>query len=247
MSEFLNNGKRWCIWLVDVNPDQLKSMPAILERVKKVKKFRSESVAKSTRDYPYHTLFRQVTQPESDYILVPRVSSERRKYIPFGFFSKENIVSDSCQAIPNGTIYHFGILTSTMHMAWVKYTCGRLKSDFRYSKDIVYNNYPWPKDPSEQNKKAVEEKGQKVLGLRAKFPYSSLADLYDPLTMPPRLVKAHQELDKAVDLCYRPQPFTNETARMEFLFDLYNEYTMPLLKEGKKTKTNKVRMLNNDA
>lgn len=114
-------------------------------------------------------------------------------------------------------------------MAWVKYTCGRIKSDFRYSNTIVYNNYPWPKGPSEKNKKSVEEKAQKVLAVRASFPESSLADLYDPLTMPPALVKAHQALDKAVDLCYRPQPFPNETGRIEFLFSLYNEYTMPLL------------------
>jgi len=131
--EFLNNGKRWCIWLENVSPSELKKLPDILDRVASVKKFRSESVAKSTREYPYHTLFRQITQPKSDFILVPRVSSERRKYIPFGFFSKENIVSDSCQAIPNGKLFHFGILTSMMHMSWVKYTCGRLKSDYRYS------------------------------------------------------------------------------------------------------------------
>lgn len=233
--EFLNNGERWCIWLVDVAPNVLKALPDITERVKKVKEFRAKSIAKSTRDYPFHTLFRQVTQPDSDFILVPRVSSERRKYIPFGFFSKDNIVSDSCQAIPNGTLYHFGHLTSEMHMAWVKYTCGRLESRFRYSKDIVYNNYPWPKEPSEKNKKNVESKAQKVLDVRAEFPTSSLADLYDPLTMPPKLVKAHQELDKAVDLCYRPQPFTSETARIEFLFDLYNEYTSGMF-GGKKRK-----------
>ena len=123
-----------------------------------------------------------------------------------------------------------------MHMSWVKYTCGRLKGDFRYSKDIVYNNYPWPKEPSEKNKKAVETRAQKVLDVRAEFPESSLADLYGPLTMPPKLVKAHQELDKAVDLCYRPQAFTNERARIEFLFDLYNEYTMPLKKRKRKRK-----------
>ena len=229
--EFLNNGERWCIWLVDVPPHKLKKLPDILERVEKVKDFRAKSVAKATRDYPFHTLFRQVTQPKSDFILVPRVSSERRRYIPFGFYSKENIVSDSCQAIPDGTLYHFGIMTSDMHMAWVKYTCGRLKSDYRYSKDIVYNNYPWPKEPSDKKKNIVMTKAQRVLNVRAEFPESSLADLYDPLTMPPKLVKAHQELDKAVDLCYRPQAFTNETARIEFLFDLYNEYTMPLLKK----------------
>ena len=118
-------------------------------------------------------------------------------------------------------------------MAWVRYTCGRLKSDYTYSNQIVYNNYPWPKDLSDKNKKAVETKAQKVLNVRAEFPDSSLADLYDPLTMPPKLVKAHNELDKAVDLCYRPQAFTNENARIEYLFDLYNQYTAPLLNEKK--------------
>lgn len=111
-----------------------------------------------------------------------------------------------------------------MHMVWVKYTCGRLKNDYRYSKDIVYNNFPWPKEPSEKNKKSVEQKAQKILDVRAEFPNSSLADLYDPLIMPPKLVKAHKELDKAVDKCYRPQVFTNETVRIEYLFKLYNNY-----------------------
>ena len=147
-----------------------------------------------------------------------------------GFFNSDVIVSDSCLAIDNATLYEFGALQSDMHMSWVKYTCGRIKSDYRYSNEMVYNNYPWAKDPSEKNKKLVEEKSQAVLDARAEFPDSSLADLYDPLTMPPNLVKAHQALDKAVDLCYRPQPFPNETARIEFLFELYNEYTMPLLK-----------------
>ena len=142
-----------------------------------------------------------------------------------GFFEPNIIASDSCLAIDNATLFEFGMLQSEMHMAWVKYTCGRIKSDYRYSNEMVYNNYPWPKEPSDKNKKAVETKAQKILDVRAEFPKSSLADLYDPLTMPPKLVKAHQELDKAVDLCYRPQAFTNETARIEFLFDLYNEYT----------------------
>ena len=181
------------------------------------------------------TLFRDRNRPNT-FIVVPRVSSENRKYIPMGFFGYESIVSDTCMSIPNGTLYNFGVLMSEMHMAWVKYTCGRLKSDFRYSKDLVYNNYPWPKEVSNKNKKAVETKAQNVLDIRAEFPESSLADLYDPLTMPPKLVKAHQALDKAVDLCYRPQAFSNETTRIEFLFDLYNEYTMPLLQKDKKTK-----------
>ncbi|NOX45995.1 MAG: class I SAM-dependent DNA methyltransferase, partial [Chlorobi bacterium] len=134
-------------------------------------------------------------------------------------------------SIPNGTLYNFGVLMSEMHMSWVKYTCGRLKSDFRYSKNLVYNNYPWPKNPSGKHKQIVEEKAQKVLDVRDEFPESSLADLYDPLTMPPKLVKAHQELDKAVDLCYRPKSFQTENARIGFLFDLYNEYVMALAKK----------------
>lgn len=173
-------------------------------------------------------------QPIDNYILIPRVSSERRKYIPIGYVSKDEIASDSAITLAENDLYILGVLTSEMHMAWVKYTCGRLKSDFRYSNTIVYNNYPWPKEVSEKNHLNVEAKAQKVLDVRAEFPNSSLADLYDPLTMPSSLVKAHQALDKAVDLCYRPQAFVNENARIEYLFDLYNEYTAPLLNEKKK-------------
>ncbi|HBK25054.1 MAG TPA: SAM-dependent methyltransferase, partial [Planktothrix sp. UBA10369] len=216
--EFLNGGERYCLWLVDIQPNELKKMPEILKRVEAVRKFRSESVASSTRDYSSHTLFRQVTQPKSDYILVPRTTSENRRYIPLGFFTADNIVSDTCQAIPNGDLYLFGMLTSAMHMTWVKYVCGRLESRFRYSKDIVYNNYPFPENVSDKQKQKVEIAAQKVLDTRAKYPDSSLADLYDPLTMPPDLVKAHQALDKAVDLCYRPQPFVSELNRIEYLF-----------------------------
>jgi hypothetical protein len=141
--------------------------------------------------------------------------------------------------ISDANKFHFGILTSEMHMTWVKYVCGRLKSDFRYSKDIVYNNFPWPENPTDKQKEAIEKAAQKVLDVRAEFPNSSLADLYDPLTMPPPLVKAHQELDKAVDLAYRPQPFINETKRIEFLFELYDKYTAGLFAgEGKKRKKN---------
>lgn len=222
--EYLNGGKRWVIWLVGVSSKDIKSMPLILDRVQKVKEFRAASKAKSTREYPYHTLFRQVTQPDSDFILVPRVSSEKRKYVPMGFFTKENIVSDSCQAIPDGTLLEFGVLMSEMHMAWLRYTCGRLESRFRYSKDIVYNNFPWPENPSEANVQKVKEKAQKVLDIREEFKDSNLADLYDPLTMPPKLVKAHKELDRAVDICYRRQKFPNEASRVEYLFGLYAKY-----------------------
>lgn len=239
--EFLNNKSRWCLWLEGISPSELKSMPLVMKKVESVKEFRLASKAESTRKHaqtPY--LFRDRNRPAT-FIVTPRVSSENRKYIPMGFFGYESIVSDTCMAIPEGKLYHFGVLMSQMHMSWVKYTCGRLESRFRYSKDIVYNNYPWPKNPSDKHKKAVEKKAQKVLDVRAEFPKSSLADLYDPLTMPPALVKAHQELDKAVDLCYRPQAFTNETARIEYLFELYAEYTAPLLKEDKKAKAKKAK------
>jgi type II restriction/modification system DNA methylase subunit YeeA len=237
--EYINNEKRWCIWLVDVEPSEIKKMPLILERIELVKKFRSESVAASTREYKFHNLFRQVTQPKSDFLLIPRTTSENRGYIPIGFFTKDYIVSDTCQSIPDAKLYHFGILTSVMHMAWVKYICGRLKSDYRYSKDIVYNNYPWPENPTAKQIKTIEEKAQKVLDARAQFPNSSLADLYDPLAMPPVLVKAHNELDKAVDLAYRSQPFTSEANRMEFLFELYEKYTANLFTEEKPKKAKK--------
>ena len=237
--EFLNNKKRWCLWLVGIRPQELRSMPKVLSRVEAVKEFRLSSIAPSTQKHAETpALFRDRNRPNA-FIAVPRVSSENRKYIPMGFFDKSSIISDTMLSIPNGTLYNFGLLTSEMHMAWVKYTCGRLESRFRYSKDVVYNNYPWPKEPSIKNKKNVEQKAQKVLDIRAKYPDSSLADLYDPLTMPPDLVKAHHELDKAVDLCYRPQAFTSDTARIEYLFDLYNEYTSPLFKKSKKPKNRK--------
>jgi len=234
--EFLNNIPRWCFWLLNISPKEINKYPELLERIKSVKKMRLESSFKPTRELAsYPTLFRDVKNPES-FIVIPATTSERRKYIPFGFFDKNHIPLNSVYIIPNGTIYNFGVLMSEMHMTWVKYTCGRLKSDYRYSKDIVYNNFPWPKEPSEKNKQKVEVKAQKVLDVRATFLESSLADLYHPLTMPPTLVKAHQELDKAVDLCYRPQAFINETTRIEYLFDLYNQYTAPLLNASKKKK-----------
>jgi len=233
--EFLNNKARWCLWLENISPQELRSMPKVLERVEAVKQFRLASARKPTNEKASTpALFGEIRDFGDNFIVVPRVSSENRKYIPMGFFDRNSIVSDTMLSIPNGTLYNFGVLTSEMHMSWVKYTCGRLKSDYRYSKDIVYNNYPWPKDPSDKNQQKVEEKAQKVLDVRAEFPESSLADLYHQLSMPPKLSKAHQELDKAVDLCYRPQGFTTENSRIEFLFDLYNEYTSPLFNEKKK-------------
>ncbi len=222
--EFLHNKKRWCLWLVDAEPAELRQMPEIIKRVEAVKQFRAKSIAKSTREYPFHTLFRQVTQPISDYILVPSTTSENRRYIPIGFLSKNIILSNASFAIPNAGLYHFGILESEMHMAWVRYVCGRLKSDFRYSKDIVYNNYPWPENPSDKQKQAVEAAARAVLDAREAFPDACLADLYDPLTMPQVLLKAHQQLDKAVDAAYGKKSFATEADRVAFLFDLYGKY-----------------------
>lgn len=236
--EFINNIPRYCLWLKDVNPQLINSIPDITNRVKKVQNFRLQSSKGSTRkwaDYP--TLFIEERQPDSEYIIIPRVSSESRKYIPIGYLQKEIIISDSAISLPNAKLYHFGIITSIMHMCWVKTTCGRLKSDFRYSNTIVYNNYPWPESPTDKQIKAIEEKAQAVLDARATFPNSSLADLYSPLTMPPALVKAHNELDKAVDAAYSKQAFTSEAKRMEFLFELYEKYTAGLFggeKKGRK-------------
>lgn len=235
--EFLNNEKRWCFWLINAEPAELRKLPLVLERIEKVKQFRLDSIAPSTQKFATTpSLFRDKNNPETC-IVVPRVSSENRKYIPIGFFDKTSIIGDTCMSIPSGTLFHFGILTSEMHMTWVRYVCGRLKSDFRYSKDIVYNNYPWPENPTDKQTETIEKAAQKVLDARLEFPNSSLSDLYDPLTMPPALVKAHRELDKAADLAYRPQPFMNETKRIEFLFELYDKYTAGLFVKEKKKGT----------
>ncbi len=229
--EYMHKIPRYCFWLINAKPEEFHNVPELLDRIDNVKKMRLNSTFKQTRELAkYPTLFRDKRNPKS-FIVIPATTSEKRNYIPFGFFNEHYIPLNSVYIIPDAQLYHFGILMSAMHMAWVKYTCGRLKSDFRYSKDLVYNNYPWSKTLSEKNKQKVEEKSQVVLDVRAKYPDSSLADLYDPLTMPPELVKAHAELDKAVDLCYRSAPFADENERIEFLFNLYNEYAAPLLND----------------
>ncbi len=235
--EYINNIERWCLWLVDALPDELQKMPEVLKRIESVRISRLNSTKMATvRLAEKPTLFAEIRQPKKDFLIIPRVSSERRKYIPIGKLGKDIIVNDLVSIIPDSNNFHFGILSSIMHMTWVKYVCGRLKSDFRYSNDIVYNNYPWPENPIDKQKESIENAAQKVLDVRAEFPNSSLADLYDPLTMPPALVKAHNELDKAVDLAYRPQAFINETKRIEFLFELYDKYTAGLFADGKKKK-----------
>jgi hypothetical protein len=236
-NEFINNIKRWCLWLIDVQPNELRQMPLVMDRIKQLKKYRQSSERATTVKLAETAhLFGEIRQPKTDYIIVPKVSSENRKYIPIGINSKDIIASGSSLIVPNANLYVFGILTSAIHMTWIKYTCGRMKSDYQYSSSIVFNNYPFPTNVSEGNKKKVEEAAQKVLEIRASYKNSSLADLYDPLSMPPDLVKAHQILDKAVDLCYRPQAFVNELSRIEYLFGLYEDYTAPMFKTDKKKK-----------
>jgi hypothetical protein len=232
--EFLNGHKRYCLWLVDAEPSELKQMPNVLNRIEGVRQMRLKSTKEATVKWANQpTLFTENRQPKDNYILVPSHSSENRNYIPIGFMTENDILNNSCLSVPNATLFHFGILTSIMHMSWVKSVCGRLESRYRYSNEIVYTNFPWPENPSEKQILAIERAGQKVLDVRLQFPKSSLADLYDPLTMPPALVKAHNELDKAVDLAYRSQAFSSEANRMEFLFGLYEKYTADLFTKEK--------------
>ena len=201
--EYLHNKKRYCIWLQNVAPDEIRKCPMILNRIKQCKESRENSIAKEIRKFANTpTLFAQITQPsDGNYIIIPRVSSEKRRYIPMGFLSSEIKVTDAVQIVPNASIYDFGILTSNVHMAWMRTVCGRLKSDYRYSKDIVYNNFPWT-NVTDKQKQKIEKTAQAILDARALYPNSSLADLYDELTMPPELRKAHQDNDIAVMEAY---------------------------------------------
>ncbi|MBL7781590.1 MAG: class I SAM-dependent DNA methyltransferase [Saprospiraceae bacterium] len=236
--EYLNGQKRWCLWLVGIAPNELKQMPWVMQRVEAVRQMRLESTKPATVKWAqFPALFTENRQPQKEYVLVPSHSSENRRYIPFGFLTENDILNNSCFSIPGASLFIFGTIFSQMHMTWVKYTCGRIKSDYRYSNTLVYNTYPFPLTTTDAQKKKVEEAAQTVLDTRAKYPGSSLADLYDPVTMPPDLVKAHTALDKAVDLCYRSQPFANELSRIEFLFGLYEQYTAPMFGgESKKKK-----------
>jgi hypothetical protein len=235
--ELLHSEERYCIWLLDKSPNDIRSNKKILERVEAVRKWRANSNRANTKklaDTP--TVFAEIRQPSTNYLAFPTLSSVNRKYIPIAFLTPETIASNQLYILPNANFYSYGVLTSIMHMVWVKYVCGRFKSDYRYSASVVYNNFPWPKEPSEKQIQAVEVAAQSVLDARAQYPGASLADLYNPATMPPALVKAHQILDKAVDLCYRPQSFPNETKRIEFLFEMYDVYTAGLFVEEKKKK-----------
>jgi hypothetical protein len=224
--EFLYNYRRWVLWLGECPPQELRTMPKVLERVEAVRAFRLASKSAPTRKLAETpTRFHVEHMPDENYLVVPKVSSERRTYLPIGVESPSTICSDLVQIVVGGTLFHLGVISSAMHMAWVRYVAGRLESRYRYSNQIVYNNFPWPRDPSDAQRQAVEQAAQAVLDARAKFPGASLADLYDPLAMPPELRRAHQELDRAVDAAYGRRKFAADAERVAFLFDLYRQYT----------------------
>ncbi len=226
--EFLHNISRYCLW---ITPDKLSlahRLAPVKERIAAVREFRLKSPKAATRkcaESPWR--FQEIRQPESDYILIPRHSSENRRYVPFGFLGHETIVSDAVTIIPNATLYHFGVLTSAMHMVWMRTVAGRLKSDYRYSNKVVYNNFPWA-SPGDKQREKIEACAQAVLDARALYSGSSLAELYDPLMMPPELRKAHSKLDAAVDAAYG-RKFADDSDRVTHLFALYQKLT----KKGK--------------
>ena len=226
-TEFLHQKPRFCLWLGDCSPSELHKMPHCMERIKAVRDYRLSSPSAGTRklaDNPTH--FHVENMPNTTYILIPRHSSENRRYIPMGFLSPDILTSDAVQIIPDATLYHFGILESNVHMAWMRAVCGRIKSDYRYSKDVVYNNFPWPTSTEELRAK-IEQTAQQILDARALYPDSSLADLYDELTMPVELRRAHQQNDRAVMAAYgwKASSKSEDSIVVAKLFKLYQEIT----------------------
>jgi hypothetical protein len=236
--EFINQLPRWCLWLKDCPPDVLSQLPQVKKRVLAVKAHRLASTRESTRRLGSSpSLFGEIRQPDQPYLLIPRVSSERRKFIPIGFMPPDTIASDATLVVPNATPYHFGILSSTMHMAWMRYTCGRLKSDFRYSAGIVYNNFPWPQFKTKRRVASVDSvhlamdkianAAQAVLAARVVHASASLAEMYGD-NMPANLQAAHRTLDKAVDAAYdfKSRAKTTDADRVAHLFDCYAELVL---------------------
>ena len=225
-TEFINNRERWCLWLKGVSPSIIRSIPPIFQAVESVRKMRLESSRESTRilaDTP--ALFGEIRQPETDYLLIPRTTSERRRYLPIGFEPNDVVSNDANLLIPNATPYHFGIMASNVHNAWMRAVCGRLKSDYRYSAKTVYNNFPWP-TPTDAQRAKIEQTAQAILDARALYPASSLADLYDEAAMPPELRRAHQENDRAVMEAYAfPIPNFTESDCVARLLEMYRNLT----------------------
>lgn len=225
--EFIKGKQRWCLWLKNASPADIRSSKILYEKVETVRNFRLKSKAKTTNGYakvPH--LFAQITQPDGvDYLIVPSVSSENRKYVPIGFMKASVIASNAVQIVPNANLYHFGILTSNVHMAWMRTVCGRLKSDYRYLKELVYNTFPWP-TPTDAQRAKIEQTAQSILDARALYPDCSLADLYDEVAMPPELRKAHQENDKAVMRAYDFDiKTTTEASCVAALMKMYQKLT----------------------
>jgi hypothetical protein len=236
--EFLNGLKKWCFWFVGFDEKSLKENKELKRRIDAIKKLREKSTRPSTQALSKKpTLFGEIRQPENEFIYVPLTSSENRWIVPMGFFNCSFIPNNTGSIIPNASLYHFGVLQSKMHHTWVKYVCGKLKSDFRYSNEIVYNNFPWAIEITDKQKQKIELAAQEVLDARKARPTWGVGDFYDPLLGIAEIIKAHNKLDKAVDLAYRLQPFSSEAKRMEFLFELYEKYTANLFTKEKTKKT----------
>nr|MDP9178629.1 class I SAM-dependent DNA methyltransferase [Gemmatimonadota bacterium] len=228
--EFINGQERFCLWLVGVAPNELRSMPRVMERVESVREERLQSKRPTTKELArVPALFGEIRQPSTRYLGIPKTSSESRAYIPMAFLEATDIAGSDIFTVPGAGLWHFGVLTSGMHMAWVRYVCGRLKSDFRYSAGIAYNNFPWPEETTPARQRAVENAAAAVLSARARFPAASLADLYDPIAMPRELAAAHALVDRTVERCYRKELFKNDRVRVELLFQLYEMLTAPLM------------------
>lgn len=227
--EFINRKDRYCLWLVGISPQELRAMPAVLKRVEAVRGERLKSTRPTTQGLAETpALFGEMRQPSIRYLAIPKTSSETRVYVPMAFLEPTVIANTELFAVSGATIYQFGVLSSAMHMGWVRSVCGRLKSDYRYSAGIVYNNFPWPEAPTDKQRQTVEQAAQAVLDARARYPDSSLADLYDPLAMPGDLVKAHRNLDAAVDAAYSKRKFSGDRDRVAFLFERYQQLLSPL-------------------
>jgi len=244
--EFINGGMRWCLWLKDAPAQEVRALPEVMQRIQAVRDFRKASTAKPTREAANRpTEFFYINQPSTEYILIPEVSSERRTYVPIGFMRPDVVSANTNFIVASSSVYLFGVLTSALHMVWVRTVGGRLKSDYRYSGSMVYNTFPWP-EPDAKQRAAIEAGARAVLDART--PHlergASLADLYDPLAMPAELLKAHRTLDHAVDRSYRSAPFTSDRERVEFLFARYEQLVAPLAPAAKKkSRTRKAQII----
>lgn len=242
-TEFLYNEERWCLWLGECPPEILRSMPLALKRVEAVRKYRLASKSKPTQNIANKpTRFHVENIPESTFLVIPKVTSERREYVPIGFMNPQTLASDLVFVVSNAEKFHFGVLTSQMHMAWMRYVCGRLEGRYRYSNLLVYNNYPWP-TATEKQRQDISEKAQAVLDARAEFPNSTLADLYDPDAMPASLRRAHDVLDRIVDRTYSRRAFPSDKERVAHLFELYQKLTEPMIANLPKARSRRRRVM----